>query len=255
MHDLKKLLLSVNLTEEEITVYFATLQPDNSTILKISQHTNIPRTTVYVVIENLITKGFIHEIADGKKKQYIPASPEKIINYVQAKKQQFSDVIAKLQKNIPEIQALYNYYHDKPRLQYYEGNKAISTLLMQIVVKGDIYLHLMSEVGSTILSNEYEKFRSAIRGYMVNTREIVSDTLTDHYYMKTYANVRNQVRYLPAAYGTNVDYIIYADGIIIITYKDEIAMAVCIEDKNIVQFEKVRFNLLWDHPLLKEDNK
>ena len=71
MHDLKKILLSVNLTEEEITVYFAALQPDNATILKISQHTNIPRTTVYVVIESLISKGFMHEVTEGKKKQYV----------------------------------------------------------------------------------------------------------------------------------------------------------------------------------------
>ena len=255
MFNLKENLLSIGLTEEEITVYLATLQPDNETVLKLSQNTTIPRTTVYLLIESLLQKGFIQEVTEGKKKKYIPAPPEKIISYVTSKKQQFSEISAQLQKNIPSIQALYNFHHSKPILAYYEGSKGIVSIMQSTFTSDEVCLHIMSNEGSEILSEEIEDYRSNLQQKMILSREIVSDSLTDRQYVKTYANARNQVRFLPHEYSTNVDYILYSEGMIMITYKNNSAMAVCIKDKHIAQFEKVRFNLLWDHPLLKADNK
>ncbi len=255
MFNLKQNLLSVGLTDEEILVYFATLQPHTESILKIAQQTGIPRTTVYILIENLIEKGFIREVAEGKKKHYYPAPPEKIIQYATTKKQQFTDVISQLQQNIPAIQALYNFQHTKPLLKYFEGNQMIAKLLQSTIGDEELCLHLMSEEGSQILETELEEYRATIVRHLIPTREIVSDSLVNHHAMKSYASARNRIKYLSSSYATNVDYILYSQGMIMITYKNEIPMAVSLEDKYIMQFETVRFNLLWEHPLLKEDNK
>lgn len=255
MFNIKECLLSIGLTEEEIIVYIATLQADNETVLKIAQNTGIPRTTVYLLIESLMQKGFIRETAEGKKKQYIPASPDKIVSYVTAKKQQFAEIASQLQKNIPSIQALYNFNHGKPEMLYYEGHRDVSALLQSVIGTEELCLQLMSDAGSEFFSQGFEDLRKAIQQAMIASREIVSDSMTDKHYMKTYANMRNQVRYMPAVYKTMVDYVLFADGMIHITYRNEVPMAICIRDKHIVHFEKVRFNLLWDHPLLQADNK
>ncbi|CAN5164576.1 hypothetical protein BH09PAT2_BH09PAT2_05700 [soil metagenome] len=255
MFNLKQNLMSMGMTEEEITIYMATLQPDNETVLKLSQHTAIPRTTVYLLIESLIEKGFISEVTEGKKKNYIPAPPDKIVKYATSKKDQFIQVIADLQKNIPSIQALYSYRHDKPQLGYYQGTQEIVKLLKSTLGEEEICLHIMSEAGTDIFSQEIEAYRSAIKGKMITSREIVSDSLTDNHYKKNSESARNQIRCLSKQYSTNVDYILYSEGVIIITYKNSIPMAVEIRDKNIVQFEKIRFNLLWNHPLLQLADK
>ena len=255
MFNLKQNLLSVGLTEEEILVYFATLQPHTETILKVAQHTGIPRTTVYILIENLIEKGFIREVSEGKKKHYYPAPPEKIIQYATTKKQQFTEVISQLQQNIPAIQALYNFQHTKPQLKYFEGNQMIAKLLQSTVGDEELCLHLMSEEGAQLLGSELDDYRTAIVKHLTPTREIISDSLANHHAMKSYASARNRIKYLPATYATNVDYILYPKGMILITYKNELPLAVSIEDKYIMQFETVRFNLIWEHPLLKEDDK
>lgn len=255
MHNLKQNLLSAGMTEEEIVVFFAMLEPDRETVLKIAQHTSIPRTTVYILIDSLLKKGLIQEVSEGKKKHYYPSSPQKIVEYVSQRKDQISTVLNQVQKNIHEIQALFNFYHEKPRITYYEGTNSILQLFESTLKEGEICMHFMSEMGSEILSHELEAYRQKIRESMVTTREIISDSLTDLHYIKTYANARNQVKYLPRAYATNVDYILYDGGYIQITYKAGKGMAICIEDKHISQFEKVRFNLIWGNPLLKEDNK
>lgn len=255
MNNLKQDLLSIGMTEEEIIVYLATLQPNNETVLKISQNTDIPRTTVYLLIESLLQKHFIKEITEGKKKHYIPAPPEQIVSYATTRKQQLMEVIANLQKNIPSIRALYNFYHGKPIIQYYEGKREIQKLLVSIIEDDELCIHILSDASTELLSEEIGFFRSEIKKKMLPTREIVSDSLTEKHFMKTYANARNQVRYISEQYKTNVDYLLYAAGFIMITYKNNIPVAVCIEDKHIVEFENIRFNLLWDNHVLHADNK
>ncbi len=255
MNTLKENLLSLGLTEDEITVYLATLQPDNETILKISQNTTIPRTTVYLLIESLKEKGFLSEVVEGKKRFYKPAKPEKIIDYAAKKREEFSHVIANLEKNIYVIQALYNIHFEKPKVSYYEGKKSVSDLLSTILGDEEVCMQFLSDDGRKYFSDGIEGFRNEVQEKLVPSREIVSSCMTDVHYAQMKANRRNQIRILQKEYGLSVDFILYSQGIIYITYVQNTPMATRIHDRKIAHFEKIRFNMLWEHPALQENNK
>jgi predicted transcriptional regulator len=70
MEDIKRVLEEFGLTENEITVYTAALEVDETSPYKLSKATGIPRTTVYDVVSSLALHGLLDmQQSDGFTKQ------------------------------------------------------------------------------------------------------------------------------------------------------------------------------------------
>lgn len=79
----------------------------------------------------------------------------------------------------------------------------------------------------------------------IKTREIVSDTEKDFEYIKKYTTPINKIVQISKEFNTDTDYMVWDDKVAFISYGTNIPVGIIIEDKEIVKFEKVRFELLW----------
>ncbi|MBP9691426.1 hypothetical protein KBD81_05095 [Candidatus Woesebacteria bacterium] len=246
MDNFRKALCSLGLTPEEVTIYLASLEQGTTTALSLARSSGIPRTTVYLLLESLIQKKLISQTDEGAKKAYIPASPEALITLAQKKKDEMQAAITSLRFDLPQLEAVYNQSHRKPRIMYYEGLEEVSKIYEETLKADAIYLHRTSQDGLACMGEYLTSYNERIGEHMIPTQEIVSDTPQHLAYQARYSNSRNQIRTIPSRFSCGTDLVIYGQKIAFITYKDALPVGILIDDVEIAHFEHMRFIILWD---------
>ena len=242
---IKKHLIALDLTEEEIIVYMNALETGASTILELAQNTSIPRTTVYLLVDSLVEKGLILLSIDGKKKKYTPASPQELILLAQKKQEQYKETAKALQTDLTQLQAMYNLDHGKPKMQYFQGNSGVKKLFTLSLLADKVYMYFMSSKGRELLEKEGDEYLENISAKMIPSQQIIKETPSNIEFKKNNESSRNEIICLPEHFATNIDYILFGDTVGFISYKDNQPQAIIIEDKEIAYFEKVRFHMIW----------
>ncbi|PIZ65981.1 hypothetical protein CO051_06550 [Candidatus Roizmanbacteria bacterium CG_4_9_14_0_2_um_filter_39_13] len=246
MDKLKHNLNTLGLSEEEISIYITALEQGSTTVLELARITKIPRTTVYLLIDSLTEKGLLQLTADGKKKLYVPASPEELINMATKKRDQLEKSISSLGQELPQLQALYNMSHQKPKIRYYEGIEEVKKIYEDSLSAEKIYFQHMSEKGKELMGEYGETYWALLMQKMIHTKQIIAENDKNRAYIQNESTQRNQMICIPEKYSTNIDYIIYGDNVAFITYKDRVPVGVVISDPEIVHFEKIRFMMVWE---------
>ncbi len=135
-NNLEQTLISIGLNENEARVYLASISLGPTTILKIAKKSELKRTTVYSLVEELKKKGLMRIDLNGLKQLYSPEDPKKLDLILKEKEKKFSEVL-------PEFEALYKYKDSGSNIRYYEGFesiKGIYNMLVNDMKKGEDYL-------------------------------------------------------------------------------------------------------------------
>ncbi|MEK9179711.1 MAG: helix-turn-helix domain-containing protein, partial [Patescibacteria group bacterium] len=123
-------LLSHYLGDRGASVYIAALQLGNTTIDKISQKTELPRSSCYLIITELEEKGLVSRNTRGKKELIQAESPERLVDYLQREKDQAQNGVQQILTELPQYMALYNTGKEKkPSCRYYEGFNGVKLIL------------------------------------------------------------------------------------------------------------------------------
>ncbi len=116
------ILQSLGFSENETRVYFAALAAAGpSSAQNIATVANIKRTTAYSVLEYLVKRGIVGKTIVRGKTRFIAEPPEKLLHTV-------DDVRTSLEKALPELEAMYNKNEAKPRITFYEGERAVQAV-------------------------------------------------------------------------------------------------------------------------------
>ncbi len=125
MHDMKKLGFS----EYECKAYFSLLEDFPLNGYALSKNSGIPRSRIYEVLKNLITKQVVFEQAEEKNKVYYPVDPKIFIKKI---KSHYEDIFS----NISQItDRLYKEKKQDDRLVIIKGRKNIISFL-NLLIKG-----------------------------------------------------------------------------------------------------------------------
>lgn len=115
-------LLKFGLDQKESQIYLALLELGEAGVLHIAQKSNVKRTSVYHIMENLRKRGLVGTTTVKKKKLYFAQSPKKLAHELDEKK-------SALEKMMPELLSLSNLIEKKPKIQYFDGIGGIKTIL------------------------------------------------------------------------------------------------------------------------------
>ena len=99
-------------------IYLSALELGLSLPKEIAKKANIKRTTAYSVLEYLVQRGVIRKFEEKRKTKFLAEPPEKLHFMITNLQEQFTKIL-------PELKARYNAKEIKPKITYYEGNKAI----------------------------------------------------------------------------------------------------------------------------------
>lgn len=119
-----KNLISLDFSGKEAAVYLALLELGKRTVSPIARKSGINRTTVYNILESLISKGLVSISGKEPLQEYIAESPEKIFVLIQSQIQKDQNRLLKAQSLVPQLKSIHNLM-DRPQVKFYEGTQGL----------------------------------------------------------------------------------------------------------------------------------
>ena len=117
----EKLLNQLGFSQNEAKVYLASLKTGQSSAQNIAEMAGLQRTTTYSVLGELVEKGVVAKTKVKGKSRFLAEPPDKLMSLL-------GDLRLKLEKALPELEALYNKSETKPKIIFYEGEGAIQKI-------------------------------------------------------------------------------------------------------------------------------
>ena len=108
MSALETKLLSIGLSEKEVSVYLSMLNLGAATAQDIAIRADVNRATTYVMIDSLRDKGIVSEITKDKKTFYQAEDPIQILKVLEDRKTDLDEKMGQARLVIPHLQELYN---------------------------------------------------------------------------------------------------------------------------------------------------
>lgn len=130
----KKALREIGLTEYELRVYLSLIERGVMTANELSQHSGVPYSKIYEVLNSLERKGWI-EAEHGRPSKYYPKAP---IEALEATKIQIEDRIKTWEKKVAEeLQPIYEKreLREKPDIWILRGEHNIMAKIQEMIEK------------------------------------------------------------------------------------------------------------------------
>ena len=255
-----ELLTQIGFSENEAKLYIALLNLGEGTVDEIVKIAKVRRTTAYSVLRGMVENGLIAEVA-GKPVRYQVLPPRQTLNDIFREKIEEANRWAERLPSIAEdfISQAESLYEQKPtsvdasrEIMILRGPQMLNTILRPIEARVRNYIRILSRPPIVLPRQEDKKPPIGNTNLPHSFRKLVlceSDMLKDKDYLETikiFLNSGNLVRHLPSV---PVKLLIYDDFASLISMspngKPETHIALLIQNKQIVSFHILSFDLLW----------
>lgn len=241
-------LISFGLSKNEAIVYLTSLSAGASSVQKIAKMANLRRTTVYSLVDSLMSKGIMKTEIHGLKKLFTVENPEKLEGMIELKKERLREIL-------PELTAIHSLKSGESFIKYYEGPEGVKTVyntILDDLKSGDEYL-IISDMERFLAIDQpyFEKFIETRAKLNLNVRSLFQDTERAHYYKKFEKNTHQTVKIFPRTVNLTANLVILPTRVVI-TQMVEPIMTILIENKSIVEMHRQQFNIIWES--LKEES-
>ncbi len=233
-------LKGIGLTDQEVHVYIGLLKLGGADASSIAKEISIKRTTVYPILDKLISNGVVTVLEQGKKRLYTPIKPSGLVSLYERKLQTLSKIIPSLENIQGKLVEGYG-------VRFIRSEKELETFYENIIeeYKGKEFF-IIGDVSSFInLDREfflnYRKKRAAnnIRTKLLLTHKSKSEVGQDD------PGLLRSFKYLPEKYHFKSTIDIYDNKIVIIGPEVK-ALAVVIEVPPMVDIFRSVFMSLWE---------
>ncbi len=237
--DLINLLQKAGLKDKEAKAYLACLELGAASVQAIAQKSGLKRTTTYDVVEGLLSKGFIIQSRNKKRKVYVAEDPKNILSLLKLQEEKFKQAL-------PELRSIFNSLIEKPKIEYYEGVAGLETVYRDTLKsKGAILAYGSIDDMWSIMSKEFIKEYVAERiKRNIFERAIVPATKEAKEYARKNKKELREFRFVdPERVRFYNEINIYNDKVAIISFKDKVGLI--IQSRQIADTQRAIFELAW----------
>jgi len=132
MNYIKK-LQDIGLKKQEAEVYLACLKLGMAKVSEIAREVDIPRTSIYVYLEDLLGKGYLKKSKKQGIEYFIPIEPRFILEDKKEKIKNFSETV-------PQLEKILGFPIKKPKIEYFDTKQGLFKLY-EAMLKFD-YKHI-----------------------------------------------------------------------------------------------------------------
>lgn len=234
--DAARKLELLGFSANEANVYSTLLRIGRSKAGRLAKECVLERTSTYNALKQLIQKGLVSYVMEGRIKTFAPAQPEKILEYYKEKEE-----ITK--KIIPELRNIAKYEREKESILRFRGTAGVKTVFTDILnncKNEDEYLIFGSE---NQLSEKMPIF-AKIFVARKDAKKLKARILVRHGIKGRKMSKYTQARYVPKDVRSPTSVNVYADKVSLILWS-EVPEAIIIDNKEAAQTFKAYFEFMW----------
>lgn len=244
-----KILEQLGFSKNEIKVYFALLELDQSSATPVVRKSKIPNSKIYPTLEKLIQKGLVSFVIKNKVKHFQASDPRNLIDLIKKKKIELSEQEKRIKDLIPQIELNRKLLNRKQEAKIYEsldGVKAAFNDILNSLQKGDEYYVFtlgqeLQRKELILFFNQYH-LRRLEKGIKVKllTKINLKNVFSKYYYLK---NKQTEIRYTNLSLPTGV--FVYKNKVMTLVWGEN-PTAFLIESENNYKRYKEFFEEFWD---------
>ncbi|MBS3169697.1 hypothetical protein J4210_04380 [Candidatus Woesearchaeota archaeon] len=130
------LLEELGLTKNEIKVYLALLELGSTAAGPLIKKVGMHRAAVYDIIDLLIGKGLVSYVIKANRKYFEAQDPDRLLEYLESKKQDLIDKEEKLKQFLPELQLKRKLSKEEQEGTLYKSKKGLKSIFEDILKEG-----------------------------------------------------------------------------------------------------------------------
>lgn len=244
--DIDKVLQSFNFSDKESLVYLALLELETATATQIADHSQVNRSTVYVIIETLQKRGLISVNKEASSvTNYIASPPERLLQLAEEEAKRYQNLVGQIHTILPELKSRYRGDKPRPRVRFYEGKEGLisayeDTLTASETIRAYASIENMHAAIPGYFPDYYKRRSGkgiAIRSIHPDTEEARARTLHDK-------EERRDSALVPAKeYGFSPEINIYDNKIVFMSLVEKFSLI--IESEELADALKKAFELAW----------
>ncbi|MFH1977981.1 MAG: helix-turn-helix domain-containing protein [Candidatus Aenigmatarchaeota archaeon] len=242
-------LRKLGLTEGEIKVYLALLRLGETTSGPIVDESRVSVSKVYTILNRLSQKGLVSHIVKRKTKYFIPADPDRLVVYLQEKKEEMKEQEKKLNEMLPLLKLEHDTAITKETAQIYDGMKGIQTArerTLKIMNKGDQMwiIGIAKTAYEGYMTSYFKDYHKRRHQKGIRCRYLYNESAKKPYGKTSTKYPLSEVRYMPDGLVTHAWMEIYADTVTIGINKGK-SFSVVIQNQEVANSFKIYAQLLW----------
>jgi len=148
--DIVKIIERIGFSDKAAKVYLSALELGEATVQSLAKRSEVKRTSIYYVLEELKTSGAIVPTRRNKRLYYIPVPPKEVLTLARERMYEFEN-------SIPEIEAFQHKAFPKPRLYFLYGPQGFKHIWEMIFSSHEKDFRIITE-GSNFLDFVREKY-------------------------------------------------------------------------------------------------
>jgi sugar-specific transcriptional regulator TrmB len=242
---MKTLFKRFGLNAKEIKTFLKMLELGAQPISVLARHVGTPRSTMYLIVEELKRTHLIEEFERAGIK-YVKAIPVvRIADVLKVRKTEIDQTTQLLEEKLPELEALENKLSITPKVKFYEGKEAVMKMYEAILKEKEFVAMFNPEFVKRVMPEYHFKIPEAIKQEKLTVRELLIDGPEACEYKNRFDSDHHQIRMLPKGMSFASDTIIAGERIYMISYGEKDLSAIEIWNASLADTQRVTFEELW----------
>lgn len=249
---LRQVISYPGLSKKEAEVYLACLETRKPTALSVSRETFVPRQTVQRIMDDLVSKGLMGKIQEGKKTIYVPEDPRSLVTKLELHAGSIKDVMG-------ELRSLATIYQNRPTMRFFEGEDGIRKVFQDILSVNEKEIYAFSSVKELLATiPDYTSIFMRPRIRRKIFAKIISPKDDEGVRLKYVGREEfREIRFITDALADKIGIIgghifIYGNNVAFISF-DRDRTSVIIENRALAKTHSSLFQIAWE--LLGPNNK
>jgi sugar-specific transcriptional regulator TrmB len=235
-------LEAFGLDSKEATIYLAGLELGTATVLELSRRTQMPRTTLYPLLEKLRRIGVFRRGKEKKRIVYTPEPPGQL-------EQQMTERQDKLSKSLSSLEVLQETAMGGPGVTFFEGSEGFKKLWRHIYASGVTeYRLITSGVGLLDYVKEpylVDRVIAERKRKGIKSMQLIPENRETKKIVERDKSELRESRFMPADVDLPSSVIIFADQVAFITTRRENTMII-VASGDVARTYKTLFDLVWN---------
>lgn len=234
------LIKNLGLSKPAVAIYLAALELGEATVQEIARKSKVKRTSIYNFLDQLKDRQLIVETKKGKRSLFSAVNPQQLVEIGKVRLRQ-------LEHFIPQLLAINNRSHKKPRVTFHEGIAGIKEVYndmleqkIPIICLSD-QKHMWPTLGREYC--EYFPAERARRG--IPLRMIAADTAENREYAKNDKHLIRETKFISAESDLRTEISVYGNKLILASFRSSPPFSVLIEDRDIAETMRITWKELW----------
>lgn len=228
-------------------IYTVLVESGELSVGQIVEKSKLSRAGAYDALNLLLAQGYLEYRKEGRNAFYKAVHPDKLYGLVEEKKREAALLEDEMKNAIKSLTGAFNLTQNKPGVRFFDGRDGFKEALYDsLTSKEPIYAYVDLEAVKKYVDDINKPYAAERIKRGVMKKLLVLDTPATREYLQAQGTGSTEYKFLPKTlcqFFTGVE--IYDGKVSYFTLREDKIFAVIIQDKDIYQFHRAMFEMLW----------